>query len=284
MMAANNPHNVLTDLLKEHTGQVFASSRHWRIEMVLKPIMKEHSIPDLPILASLLQSDRNSLLARQCVEAMINNETCFFRDQANFALLTGPLVDAVREQRGASKTIRIWSSACSTGQEAYSLAITFAENAEKWQDWNIVIYASDVSQTALSKAKAGRYSQFEIQRGLPVRMMLKYFSQIGEEWQANDSLRKMVNFCGHNQLTPAVHFGKFDIILCRNMLMYLSEENRGVVLDNLHGSLRSDGFLMLGSSETVFGKRVKFTPSPEFRGFYEPGAASSISYPNLLRA
>jgi chemotaxis protein methyltransferase CheR len=273
MLASNNPNSLLIAMLQEKTGQLFSSNRHWRIDMVLKPILKKHNFADLAALALHLKSDRGSGLAQECVEAMINNETCFFRDQASFALLTGPLFDAVREKREASKTIRIWSAACSTGQEAYSLAISFAENFEKWRDWNIVIYASDVSMSAINKARLGRYSQFEIQRGLPVRMMLKYFTQDGEDWQANEDLCKKISFRSHNQLQAAAHLGKFDIILCRNMLMYLSDVNKDIVLDNLQAALRPDGYLMLGAAETILGARMQFTPSQDFRGFYE--AASS---------
>lgn len=268
-MQTENAYKKLSDLLEERTGQVLVANRHWRVEMALKPIMRENSIPDINTLTAILDGDSNSNLAKQCVEAMINNETCFFRDQANFALLTGPIFDSMREHRSQSKRLRIWSSACSTGQEAYSLAMSLSENRDKWRDWNIQIMATDVSTSALEQARAGRYSQFEIQRGLPVTMMLKYFTQDGEEWVANPSLSKMINFAEHNMLKPGHHMGQFDIILCRNMLMYLCDEKRKLALEQLNGSLAPDGILMLGAAETVIGQTEKFRSSTEFRGFYE---------------
>jgi chemotaxis protein methyltransferase CheR len=262
-------YQMLSNLLEIHTGQVLLSNRHWRVEMALKPVMRRNSIPDIHTLVSLLGTDGDKILMRETVEAMINNETCFFRDQANFALLTGPLLDAIREQRSAHKRIRIWSSACSTGQEAYSIALSIMENPEKWRGWTVQIMATDVSTSALAQAKAGRYSQFEIQRGLPVMLMLKHFTQSGEEWIASDALRRMVTFTEHNMLEKPQHLGKFDLILCRNMLMYLCENKRKQVLDQLSDAIAPDGMLVLGAAETVIGQTEKFRSSLEFRGFYE---------------
>ncbi len=267
--ANSRAYQMLSTLLEKQTGQVLLANRHWRVEMALKPVMRRNSIPDIRTLVSLLGPDADESLARECVEAMINNETCFFRDQANFALLTGPLLDSIRQNRMAHKRIRIWSAACSTGQEAYSLAMAIMENAEKWRGWNVQIMATDVSIAALGQAKAGRYSQFEIQRGLPVMLMLKYFKQDGEEWVAKDELRKMVTFSEHNMLKPPHRLGKFDLILCRNMLMYLCENRRREVLDQLAGAIAPDGMLVLGAAETVIGQTEKFRSSQEFRGFYE---------------
>ena len=269
MMPENMIYRKLSDLLEQKTGQALLVNRHWRVEMALKPIMRENSIPDIATLVAILNGDAGSALSRQCVEAMINNETCFFRDQANFALLTGPIFDSLRAHRSATKRLRVWSSACSTGQEAYSLAMTIADNPEKWRGWNVQIMATDVSRSALDQAREGRYSQFEIQRGLPVTMMLKYFTQDGEDWVVNPVVRKMVDFGEHNMLESPHLMGQFDIILCRNMLMYLGDEKRKAALDLMTGALAPDGILMLGAAETVIGQTEKFRASSEFRGFYE---------------
>jgi chemotaxis protein methyltransferase CheR len=262
-------HRQLADLLRKHSGQQLMANRHWRVEMALKPVLRNHSIPDMNVLASLLAGEGEPLLVRECVEAMINNETCFYRDQANFALLTGPVLDAIREKRRNTKRMRIWSAACSTGQEPYSLAMNFAENTEKWVGWNIHIHATDISTSALAQARKARYSQFEIQRGLPVMLMLKYFEQHGTDWQLKDPIRKAVNFGSHNLLESNRALGVFDLILCRNMLMYLCDDNRHHVLDNLASALMPDGIMMLGAAETVIGQTEKFQSSREFRGFYE---------------
>ncbi len=276
-------YRILSDLLEKHTGQTLLANRHWRIDMALKPLMRQNSIPDLETLISLIEIDADPRLTMACVEAMVNNETCFFRDQANFALLTGPVFDMLREHRMASKRLRIWSAACSTGQEPYSIAMSFSENADKWRGWNIQIFASDVSGSALTQARAGRYSQFEIQRGLPVMQMLRYFDQKGEEWIAKDSLRKMVTFTEHNMLNSARHLGMFDVILCRNMLMYLGEDKRGLVLEAIAPMLANDGILMLGAAETVIGQTQRFKASQEFRGFYQPAAAKAPAQPAEYR-
>lgn len=262
-------HRQLADLLRKHSGQQLMPNRQWRVEMALKPVLRRHSIPGIDLLSSLLAGDGEPTLVRECVEAMINNETCFYRDQANFALLTGPVLDSLREKRKSTRRLRIWSAACSTGQEAYSLAMHFAENPEKWAGWSIQIHATDVSTSALAQARKGRYSQFEIQRGLPVMLMLKYFDQQGTEWQLKDPIRRAVSFATHNQLEGARHMGVFDLILCRNMLMYLCDDNRRQVLGHLADSLTPDGFLMLGAAETVIGQTDRFEASREFRGFYE---------------
>jgi chemotaxis protein methyltransferase CheR len=265
----NRFHRQLADLLKRHSGQQLMANRHWRIEMALKPVLHRHSIPDLAMLSSLLSGDGKSVLVRECVEAMINNETCFYRDQANFALLTGPVLDSIREKRKSTRRLRIWSAACSSGQEPYSLAMHFADNPEKWAGWNIHIHATDVSTSALAQARTGRYSQFEIQRGLPVKLMLKYFEQDGTDWQLKDPIRKEVSFAAHNLIKSAKGLGFFDIILCRNMLMYLCEDNRRLVFENLANAQTPDGILMLGAAETVIGQTDRFEASREYRGFFE---------------
>jgi chemotaxis protein methyltransferase CheR len=237
--------------------------------MALKPLMRRNSVPDLQTLAALIEMDTDPKLTRACVEAMVNNETSFFRDQPNFALLAGPVLDHIRELRSHTKRLRIWSAACSTGQEAYSLAITILENAEKWRGWTIQILGSDISATALAQAREGRYSQFEIQRGLPVTHMLRHFEQQGEEWVAKDALRKMVTFTEHNMLTPARHFGRFDVVLCRNVLMYLSDDKRTHALEAIAPSMEEGGLLMLGAAEITIGQTQKFCASRAFCDFYE---------------
>jgi chemotaxis protein methyltransferase CheR len=267
-------HKQLAEILKKHSGQQLVANRHWRVEMALKPVLRRHSIPDMDMLAGLLAGEGEPALVRECVEAMINNETCFYRDQANFALLTGPVLDSLREKRKATRRLRIWSAACSTGQEPYSLAMYFAENPEKWGGWNIQIHATDVSTSALTQARKGLYSQFEIQRGLPVMLMLKYFTQDGTDWQLSDTIRKAASFAQHNLLDSARTLGAFDLVLCRNMLMYLGDDNRKQVLANIADATTADGILMLGAAETVIGQTDRFEASREFRGFYERAAKS----------
>jgi chemotaxis protein methyltransferase CheR len=161
--------------------------------------------------------------------------------------------------------------------------MSFSENAEKWRGWNIQIFATDVSASALAQARAGRYSQFEIQRGLPVMQMLRYFEQNGEDWIAKEHLRRAVTFAEHNMLQAAPHFGKFDAILCRNMLMYLCEQKRTEVLDAIGSRIADDGILMLGAAETVIGQTQNFKASQEFRGFYEPMSRATLQQESVQR-
>jgi chemotaxis protein methyltransferase CheR len=158
---------------------------------------------------------------------------------------------------------------------SHSMAISLCENAEKWRDWKVQIIASDVSGAAVVKAKTGRFSQFEIQRGMPVTLMLKYFRQEEEDWVAKDELRNMIIFGQQNLVLDTKPQGQFDLILCRNMLMYLDDDFRSSVLNSLSGNLARDGFLVLGAAETVIGQTDKFDASRDFRGFYEHAERNS---------
>lgn len=262
----------LAGLLERHSGQDLSPARYWRIETVLRPLLRVHGIPDLAALEAVLSDGTNRLLARQTVEAMLNNETSFFRDQASFSLLTGPALGALREtaSRSRARKLRIWSAACSTGQEAYSLAMAMREDREKWRGWEIEIIASDVSASVVERAREGRFSQFEIQRGMPITLMLRYFRRDGDDWIAKDEITSMISFGQHNLLEPYRLKEEFDIVLCRNMIMYLKQEQRGVVFGNLARSIRRDGYLMLGAAETVIGQTDRFRASKDYRGLYEP--------------
>ncbi|WP_420605656.1 CheR family methyltransferase [Novosphingopyxis sp.] len=259
----------LADLLERHSGQELSPTRYWRVETVLKPVMRAHALADLPALVWALSAGSNRVLERQTIEAMLNNETSFFRDQASFALLTGPALTALREARSATRRLRIWSAACSTGQEAYSLAMTLSDDRANWQGWTIEIVGSDISHSVVERAREGRYSQFEIQRGMPIALMLRYFARDGDDWVARDNLRSMVIFRQQNLLEPLRMASDFDIVLCRNMIMYLQQEHRPAVFDQLARSMRGDGLLMLGAAETVIGQTDRFRASRDYRGLYE---------------
>jgi len=249
---------ILSKILEEKTGQVLLPNRHWRIQTSLQPLMREHGIPDLDTLVSVIMTDANKSLEADCLEAILNNESCFFRDQANFALLTGPVLDSIREKREAQRKIRIWSAACSYGQETLSLAIAISENFQKWSGWNIEIVGSDISNLALNRARTGLYSQFEVQRGLPIGLLIKYFKQIDQDWQADSKILSMINYKHFNVIEDNRIMGKFDLILCRNMLMYLGKDNKMKALTNLEQALSPDGYLMLGAAETVLGHNDHF--------------------------
>ncbi len=260
---------ILSSILEEKTGQILSAERYWRIQTSLQPIMREHNIPDIDSLVSVILSNANRNLETDCLEAILNNESCFFRDQANFALLTGPVLDAIKYNKNKEKKLRIWSSACSFGQESVSIAIALSENFQKWSGWNIEIISSDVSNQAIYRAKKGLYSQFEVQRGLPIGLLIKYFKQVDQEWQVNQKILNMIQYHNHNMVHNNKFIGKFDLILCRNMLMYLSEENKMIAFQNIENALNPNGYLMMGSAETLADYKSKIEPCQDFRGFYK---------------
>ena len=260
---------ILAGLLEARTGQVISANRFWRIETALKPIMRKYDIPDLDALVAVLLSVESDDLQREVIDAMLNNESSFFRDTMMFSLLQKQVIPHIAKERASNKKLRIWSSGCSTGQEPYSLAMMFAEESFKWKDWDIEIVATDISQDALNYARKGVYSQFEIQRGLSVERMLRYFKQVGATWSIKDDVRSMVRFRQDNLLRSSSDLRNFDLVLCRNVVMYFSPEARHQAYHRLAQALHPGGFMMLGAAETVIGYDTEFSVSKDFRGCYE---------------
>jgi chemotaxis protein methyltransferase CheR len=263
----------LASLLEQRTGQQIGPNRLWRVDTVLKSLMKDHDFADLSEIVAALKTNANAALADAVVEALLNNETFFFRDAQAFELLRTGALEAIRTARAASRRLTVWCAGCSTGQEAYSLAMLFADAPARWEGWSIDITATDVSDAALERARAGYYSQFEIQRGLPVGAMLKWFDQVGADWRVKRPLARYLRFRRHNLLTPQI--GSFDLILCRNVLLYFSPEHRRLAFDRLAGALAPDGYLMLGAGETVIGQTDAFASASELRGLYRPTRLTS---------
>lgn len=261
----------LAELLENRTGQQIGPNRLWRVETVLKSLVKERGLPDLKALIKALKETGDPSLATEVVEALLNNETFFFRDTQAFDQVRDSALDTLRMARASQRRLSIWCAGCSTGQEAYSLAIMFAEAAARWDGWTIDITATDVSDAALERARSGIYSQFEIQRGLPVGSMLRWFDQVGQDWRIKGELARRVRFRRHHLLTPPP--GMFDLVLCRNVLLYFSPERRREAFDRLASALQPDGFLMLGAGETVIGQTDAFASSQEFRGLYRRNTA-----------
>lgn len=259
---------ALAAILEQQSGQQLSTSRMWRIETSLKPIMRTHGIASLDLLAAALRAGRKPELITQVVEALLNNETYFFRDSAMFNILQGPAMERLREARRSLKMIDIWCAGCSTGQEAYSLAMAFAHDTERWGDWRVRITATDVSAGVVERARSGIYSQFEIQRGLPVGMMMRWFDQSGESWVAKPELRRRVAFAAHNLLGANPPQAPFDIVLCRNVMLYFSADVRRSAFDRLASAMREDGMLMLGASETVIGQTDRFRANSDYPGLY----------------
>jgi len=253
---------MLAALLEQRAGQQIAANRTWRIETALKPILREKGLASLDELVAKLITARTGELADLVVDALLNQETSFFRDAAVLDMVADA-AQAMQAEAG-HRRLRIWSAGCSTGQEPLSLAMLFSERG--MPDPEIV--ATDVSPAALARARSGRFSQFEIQRGLPVRRMMTWFDTVGADWVAKPELVRKLQFRQHNLTQDAAPAGSFDIILCRNVMLYFSPAVRRQVFDTLASAMRPGGMLALGAGETVIGLTDHFTPCETYRGFY----------------
>ncbi|MFN3944013.1 MAG: CheR family methyltransferase [Allosphingosinicella sp.] len=267
------PSRILAGLLESRTGQQLSLSRRWRIETALGPLMRERGLASLDQLATEVALGRDPRLSERIVEALLNNETYFFRDKAPFDQLFAGALKRIERGRAREKRLSIWCAGCSTGQEAWSLAIAFAEEKLRWQGWTIDIVGTDISRAAIDRAREGLYSQFEIQRGLPVRQMMTWFGEEGGEWRVSVGLRPTVRFEVRSLMEHPPAPGRFDVILCRNVLLYFSGETRRTVFARLAQAIAPDGCLMLGAGETVIGQTDAFASDPDNRGLYLPAAA-----------
>jgi chemotaxis protein methyltransferase CheR len=259
---------ILAGLLEARTGQQLTMNRRWRVETALSGLLRERGIATLDELITILVMGSDPGLASEVVEALLNNETYFFRDRTPFDLLSRHALPALAEKRRPNRRIKIWSAGCSTGQEVYSLAMLFSENPAAWHGWTIDIIGTDVSSAVIDRARTGLYTQFEVQRGLGINQTIRWFQEMADGWRAIEELRKSVRFQVHNVLEQPPHPGEFDVVLCRNVLLYLTEEKRRLAFDRLAEGLAPDGWLMLGAGETVIGQTGRFGADLEARGLY----------------
>jgi len=271
---------IIADLLAAHTGQHIAESRRWRINSALSGVFRTHGLSSVDQLVCLLDQPReHPRLVREVVEALLNNETYFFRDRAMFDQIASRVLPDIARRQSGSRTLSILSAGCSTGQEALSIAMVLAERPDLWDGWDIRIVGVDVSRAAVAAARAGVYSHFEVQRGLGVAQMLRHFSQVAGGWACSDQLRKMVHYREHNLLEPLVGEGPFDLVLCRNVLLYFDPVTRTRAFDRIVDLLRPEGWLMLGAGETVVGHTRKLASQPECMGLYRPVPAPAPAPP-----
>ena len=268
MQVSDSSSRILAGLLEARTGQQLTMNRRWRIETALSALLRERGIATLDELITILVMGKEPALSNQVVEALLNNETYFFRDRAPFDLLARHALPKLAARRDPGRRIRIWSAGCSTGQEVYSIAMLFAENPDKWRGWTIDVLGSDVSAGVVDRARSGTYTQFEVQRGLGINQMIRWFEECDDGWRAVEPLRKVVRFQVHNLMESPPHPGDFDIVLCRNVLLYLTPEKRRIAFDRLASALAPDGWLMLGAGETVIGQTERFGADVEARGLY----------------
>jgi chemotaxis protein methyltransferase CheR len=262
----------LAGLLKSRSGLVLGADKAYLAESRLTPVARTWQFADAKTLIRALARREGKggdpELLREVVEAMTTNESFFFRDTRPFDQLRDVILPRLMESRGSAKRLRIWSAACSSGQEPYSIAMVLNEMGARLRDWRIEIVGTDLSRPILKRAMDGRYSQFEVQRGLPITMLAKYFKQDSDHWRIDDKLKRMVRFQVHNLLDGPGALGRFDIVFCRNVLIYFDQETKARVLGEIAGVLPDDGFLTLGGAETVLGVSDRFRMVDGQRGLY----------------
>lgn len=259
---------LFCDIVKSRSGLVLTEEKIYLLESRLVPLARRRGLENLAALADEVRRYNDERLLEEITEAMTTNETFFFRDTKPFDTFRDVVLPQLLSARAAKKSLRIWNAACSTGQEPYSLAMLLKEQAAKMAGWRVEIMATDISHEVLEKAKAGLYSQFEVQRGLPIQLLMKHFQQVGEMWQIDSSIRAMVKFQPKNLLEDLGNLGQFDVIFCRNVLIYFDQPTKSQVLTQVHNILAEDGALFLGGAETVLGICDSFKPVDGQRGVY----------------
>lgn len=267
----------LAGVLKDRSGLIVTPDKTYLFETRLGPVARKHGHGDVCALITAMRAGRNEALIGEVVDAMTTNETSFFRDRYPFeAMRTAILPDLIR-RRAPQRSLRIWSAACSTGQEAFSLAMMLREHFPTLSEWKVEIVGTDISPTVLVRAREGAFSTFEVQRGLPAQYLVRHFTQDGDRWLLKPEIRNRVTFRLFNLLTDMSALGTFDVIFCRNVLIYFDLPAKALVLEGLHGRLAPDGALILGGSESVFGISRKFTDRGGLRGVYAPVSAKDAN-------
>lgn len=259
---------LLCGIVKSRSGLTLSPDKAYLLENRLMAVSRKWGMTDIDGLAAAVRGGPNEELLREITEAMTTNETLFFRDQTPFEQLEKVVLPRLLQSRRDSRTIRIWSAACSSGQEPYSIAMILKGMGSLLDDWRIEIKATDISRAMLDKARAGLYTQFEVQRGLPIAMLMKHFRQNGDKWEIDPTIRGMVEYSEFNLLDDPTSLGQFDVVFCRNVLIYLDTPTKTRVLENIWKLMPTDGVLYMGGAETVMGVTEKFLPVHEHRGMY----------------
>lgn len=260
--------DIYRDLLKERSGLTLTPDKCYLLESRLNPVAKKWGYNSLDTMTIALQAVPDKKMVKDIVEAMTTNETSFFRDQGPFDRLKEIALPHMLKNRINHRRMRIWCAAASSGQEPYTIAMILKEMETQFFGWRTEILGTDISEDILARAREGLYTQFEVQRGLPIQLLMKYFTQDGEKWRIADSLRKTVTYQPFNLLDSMLSFGQFDIVFCRNVLIYFDEKTKADILNRIAKQLAPDGFLFLGGAETVIGITDAFKPLPGQRGLY----------------
>ncbi|MGX7743475.1 CheR family methyltransferase [Rhodopseudomonas parapalustris] len=270
-------YEYLRKLLKERSGLDLSADKQYLVESRLLPLARRFGLGGIAELVQKMKGMGAEALIADVVEAMTTNETFFFRDKMPFDHLRDEMLPTLLQARAARRSLRIWCAASSTGQEPYSIAMTLKELGPAVAGWRFEIIATDLSPQVLAKSKSGLFSQFEVQRGLPIQLLVKYFKQAGEVWELSPEIRAMVQHRQLNLLQDFSSLGTFDIVFCRNVLIYFDQATKVGILERIAKRLEPDGYLTLGAAETVVGLTEVFKPHPSRRGVYLPNLKSSPS-------
>lgn len=271
--------NFISGMLKTRSGLVLTQDKMYLLESRLTPVARKRGMGSLTDLLNVLRRNPPDDLVRDVTEAMTTNESFFFRDSKPFDQFRDIVLPHLIETRRSQRHFRIWSAASSTGQEPYSLCMLLREAAAKLQGWRHEIIGTDLSTEVLARAREGIYTQFEVQRGLPITLLIKYFTQVEDSWQINKDVRSMVDYRPFNLLENMTPLGKFDVVYCRNVLIYFDQETKRQVLERMANQMTPDAFLFLGGAETVLGITDRFKPVAGHRGIYTKSESNFVPPP-----
>jgi len=256
-------------ILKEQSGLNLGEDKQDMLEGKLRPLLRDFSLPTLSHLVLAMMKPEAHHLRSRVAQAVTVQESYFFRDKVPFNYFVDVMLPELMAKREKERRIRVWCAAAATGQEPYSLAMELAEADSKLLGWRVEIVATDFVEDALKKARKGLYSQFEVQRGLPVSLLVKYFNKVGNAWEIKPDIRSRVEFRAHNLLDGCQDLGIFDVIFCRNVLIYFDDATKRTILARLASRLAPDGYLVLGAAETTTGLSDEFMAVPEcHRGLF----------------
>jgi chemotaxis protein methyltransferase CheR len=267
-------YDYLQKLLKDRSGLMLSADKKYLLESRLLPLARKIGVAGISDLVAKMKGGSETLIL-DVVEAMTTNETFFFRDKTPFDHFKEAVIPELLRARAGRRALRIWCAAASTGQEPYSLAMILKEMGAALNGWRVEIVATDLSPEVLEKSRSGLYTQFEVQRGLPIQMLVRHFTQVGAMWQLNAATKALVQYRQFNLLQDFSSLGKFDIIFCRNVLIYFDQATKTDIFNRLARVSEADGYLFLGAAETVVGLTDKYRICPDRRGVYVPNGAAA---------
>jgi chemotaxis protein methyltransferase CheR len=258
----------VAQLLRKRAGIVLTGDKMYLLESRLAPLARKEGLPSIDDLIHVVRSRREERLIAQVVDVMTTSETFFFRDKTPFEHLKEAIFPILANARRGAR-IRVWCAGCSTGQEPYSIAMLLDQNPALTGGVPVEIVATDISDRCLERARQGLFTQFEVQRGLPIQMLMHYFTQQDDHWRISERLRQQVTFKKHNLIEPNFSLGKYDIVFCRNVLIYFDGATKSEVLERIATQMNAGGFLMLGASESVTGLSTAFESAQDRRGLFK---------------